>query len=64
MTTHTETTTQNETSTGRGFNWQFFLQDNLTGSWYQMLLVLALAVITGVYTNGQYQESPTSTIIV
>ncbi len=64
MTTHTETTTQNETSTGRGFNWQFFLQDNLTGSWYQTLIVLALAVITGVYTNGQYQESRTSTIIV
>ncbi len=64
MTTHTETTTQNETSTGRGFNWQFFLQDNLTGSWYQTLIVLALAVITGVYANGQYQESRTSTIIV
>ncbi len=64
MTTHTESTTQGETSTGRGFNWQFFLQDNLTGSWYQMLIVLALAVITAVYTNGQFQESRTSTIIV
>lgn len=64
MTTHTEPTTQNETSTGRGFNWQYFLQDNLTGSWHQMLIVLVLAVITGVYGNGQFQESPTSTIVV
>jgi general L-amino acid transport system permease protein len=64
MTTHTETTTQNETSTGRGFNWQFFLQDNLTGSWYQMILVLALAIITGVYAYGRYEESPTTTIVV
>jgi len=64
MTTHIESTTQQETSSSRGFNWQLFLQDNITGSWYQAILVLALAIITANYAVGQYDTSPVLTIIV
>ncbi|MBC8504643.1 MAG: amino acid ABC transporter permease [Anaerolineales bacterium] len=64
MTTHIESTTQQETSSSRGFNWQLFLQDNITGSWYQAILVLALAIITANYAVGQYETYPVMTIII
>jgi general L-amino acid transport system permease protein len=51
-------------SFGRGFNWQLFLQDNITGSWYQTVLVAVLTLITAFYTVGQFNKSPTRTTIV
>ncbi len=64
MTTIAENIIQLRTSVGRGINWQLFLQDNITGSWYQMVIVGLLTLITAVYTVGQLNESPISTIII
>jgi len=64
MTTNIESTTPQETSIGRGFNWQLFLQDNITGSWYQTVLVIVLAIVAVSYAAGQYETYPVSTMIV
>ncbi|MBT3314399.1 MAG: amino acid ABC transporter permease [Anaerolineae bacterium] len=62
MTTNEELTTPK--AIGRGFNWQLFLQDNLTGSWMQTVTVLLLAIITGSYVYGKYEELPIVTAVV
>ena len=64
MTTNIESTTHQKDSLGRGFNWQIFLQDNLTGSWYQAVFVLVLAIITANYAIRQYGTYPVATIIL
>jgi len=46
------------------FNWRLFLQDNITGSWYQMVLVAFLALISISYSIGQLKKLPALTIIV
>ncbi len=64
MTTLIESITQLRGSVGRGFNWRLFLEDNITGSWYQAVLVALLTLVTTFYAAGQYDELPISTIIV
>ena len=64
MTANIESANQQEESFGRGFNWQIFLQDNLTGSWYQIVLVTIMALVTGFYAKGKYEELPTLTMVV
>jgi general L-amino acid transport system permease protein len=64
MTTLTESINQLRGSFGRGFNRQIFLEDNLTGSWYQTVWVALLALITAFYAAGQYAKLPLSTVIV
>ena len=60
----TTLTKQKQTPIGKGFNWQIFLQDNITGSWLQMVLVALLTLVTVFYAIGQYDKLPVSTIIV
>ncbi len=64
MTTNIDSTMQQEASVGRGFNWQLFLQDNITGSWYQTVTVLVLTLLTAFYTVSQYETLPTATMFV
>lgn len=64
MTAITKSINQLRGSLERGFNWQLFLQDNITGSWLQMVWVAALALLTVYYTIQQMQSLPVTTIIV
>ncbi|MCP5097160.1 MAG: amino acid ABC transporter permease [Chloroflexi bacterium] len=63
MTAITESITELRGSIGRKINWQLFLQDNVTGSWFQTVGVLLLTLITVNYTIGQLQSLPLTTII-
>jgi len=51
-------------TTARGFNWQYFLQDNLTGSWLLTVWVIVLTLVTGVYAARQMNATPISTTII
>jgi general L-amino acid transport system permease protein len=64
MTTITDTVTDLRETAGRRFNWRLFLQDNITGSWYQSLWVAILTLFTAFYTVGRFNENPIPTIIV
>jgi len=64
MTTTTESMPKMREPVGRGFNWQLFLKDNITGSWYQTVLVSFLAFITAYFAIGQFKKLPVSTTIV
>ncbi|MCA9921033.1 MAG: amino acid ABC transporter permease [Anaerolineales bacterium] len=64
MTAITKSINQLRGSLERGFNWQLFLQDNITGSWLQMVWVAALALLTVYYTIQQMQSLPVTTIVV
>ena len=64
MTTNTESTAQESVGFGRGINWQLFLQDNITGSWFQAVLVLGLAIVAAFYTLGQFEDHPLTTAII
>ncbi|HFQ93374.1 MAG TPA: ABC transporter permease subunit [Anaerolineae bacterium] len=65
MAAKTESFTQrlNE-SVSKRFNWQYFLQDNITGAWWLTLWVIVLALATVFYTNKQLTVYPVSTTIV
>jgi general L-amino acid transport system permease protein len=60
----TEFISQLQGSVGKRFNWRLFVQDNITGSWLQVLWILFLTIMTTVYTLGQLRELPVTTIIV
>ncbi|MFQ5433557.1 MAG: amino acid ABC transporter permease [Anaerolineae bacterium] len=64
MATIAESFTQLRSSVGRGFNLQIFLKDNITGSWYQAVIVAALALYTAFYVAGQYNQRPLTVFIV
>jgi general L-amino acid transport system permease protein len=64
MTTITDSVTELRESAGRGFDWRLFLQDNITGSWYQTVMVAILTLVTAFYTVGQFNKLPIPTIIV
>ena len=65
MTTLTESITQMaRISRAEEFNWRLFLQDNITGSWYQTVFVVLLALVTAVYAARQFGSSPIPTLIV
>ena len=49
---------------GRRFNWEYWLQDNITGSWLQTAWVLILSLATLVLTIRQMGALPTSTTII
>lgn len=53
-----------ENSVGSQFNWRYFLQDNITGSWLLMVWIVLLSIATAVYTVQQMQALPLTTIIV
>lgn len=64
MSTLTNSSQQKERTFGRGFRWDYFLEDNLTGSWLQTVGVTALAIVTGWYTYAQYKAHPTATKVI
>ena len=53
-----------QNSVGSQFNWRYFLQDNITGSWLLTVWIVLLSVATAVYTMQQMQALPLSTIVV
>ncbi len=64
MTTLAKNFTELRASIGRGVNWRLFVQDNITKSWYQMVMVTLLTLFAVFYTAGQINELPVSTIIL
>ena len=60
----TTTTLKTRESVVRGFNWRLFLQDNITGSWYQAVGVAFLALLTAYYIVRQFEKSSTLTMVV
>ena len=58
MTTLRNTLTDMRRTAKNRINWRYFLQDNITGSWWQMLTVAALTLITAVYTVRQLESLP------
>ncbi len=64
MATLAKSITQIRGSVGRGWNWRLFLEDNITGSWYQTVWIIFLALVTGLIAAGQYSSRPASTTIV
>ena len=51
-------------TSGRGLNWGYFLQDNITGSWLLTIWVIVLTLVTAVYTARQMIATPISTTII
>lgn len=64
MTAITELITKRFESIEDRFNWRYFLQDNVTSSWYLTVWVLILAIAAVAYTISQMSISPVSTIII
>ena len=64
MTSLTDSITQWRGSIGRGINWQVFLLDNITGSWYQTVFVAVLALAGVFYTVRQFGNAPILTLVV
>lgn len=46
------------------FNWRQFVNENITSSWWLVLWLITLTVITISYTLSQLQAAPITTIIV
>lgn len=61
MTAITETFSER---VSRRFNWQYFLQDNITGSWLLTLWVIILALATIALTITQLGTFPLATTII
>ena len=51
-------------SVGHRFNWNYFLQDNITGSWMQTVWVVVLFLATLAVTGRQWVTFPTATTII
>jgi TRAP-type C4-dicarboxylate transport system permease small subunit len=51
-------------SIGRRFNWEYFLQDNVTGSWMQTIWVVVLFLVTLAFTGRQWVTFPTETTVI
>ncbi|MFN2206532.1 MAG: hypothetical protein ACK2UT_11505, partial [Candidatus Promineifilaceae bacterium] len=51
-------------SIGRRFNWEYFLQDNVTGSWMQTIWVVVLFLVTLALTGRQWVTFPTQTTVI
>ena len=64
MATITESIAQFQTSLEKRFNWEYFLQDNVTGSPLLTVWVAVLSLATVVYTIKQLAVAPLSTIII
>ncbi len=64
MTIIPETLSQFQSSVGKRFNWDYFLQDNITGSPLLMIWVVVLTLVTAFYTVKQMAVAPVSTTII
>ena len=60
----TQSFTRLKSSFGNRFRWDYFLQDNITGSVGLTIWVAVLALVTIVYTINQLSASPLFTIII
>ncbi len=64
MATITESLTERFQGTiDRRFNWSYWLNDNITGSWLKTIWVIILALATLGLTIGQMSASPAATTI-
>ncbi|MEN8171904.1 MAG: amino acid ABC transporter permease [Chloroflexota bacterium] len=63
MTEITKTTTRLQDNI-RDYNWQYFLKDNITGSWYQTAWIAILALVAALFAVTQFNEAPTATIAI
>ena len=64
MTAITQSFTDLRSSIGQRFRWDYFLQDNITGSVGLTIWVAILALVTAVYTVNQLSAQPLWTIII
>ena len=64
MAAFTESLTRIRSSVEQRFNWNYFLQDNITGSLWLTVWVLFLALVTTFYMIRQLEVAPLSTIII
>jgi general L-amino acid transport system permease protein len=64
MTTIADSVKDIRETAGRRFNWRLFLQDNITGSWYQTVWIAILTLFTAFYMVGRFNEDPITTTIV
>lgn len=60
----TQSITRLKNSVGKRFRWDYFLQDNITGSVGQTIWVVILALIALAYTAGQLRSATGSSIII
>jgi general L-amino acid transport system permease protein len=51
-------------SVGQRFNWEYFLQDNVTGSWLQTVGVIVLTLATLALMGRQWISFPTATTVI
>lgn len=51
-------------SVGKRFNWEYWLQDNITGSVAQTIAVIILTLATLALTGRQWVAFPTATIVI
>ncbi len=63
MMTQTTKTASQLQGIGKGFNWRFFLLDNITGSRYQTVWIASLTLLTAFFTVVQFKKAPTITIV-
>lgn len=64
MATYTESFSERfQESISRRFNWQYFLQDNITGSWLLTIWVIVLTIATVMITVRSLDSFPLATII-
>jgi len=63
MTEITNTTTRLQDNI-RDYNWQFFLLDNITGSWYQTVWIAILTLVTAAFAVTQFYKMPTATVVI
>src|SRR5210317_2097340 len=49
---------------GKRFNWEYWLQDNITGSWLQTVWVIVLFLATLAFTGRQWGTFPTETTVI
>ncbi len=64
MTTIVESITQFRGSVDKRFNWRLFLQDNVTGSWFQTVWIAFLTLVTAFFAVGKVNELPVATILI
>jgi His/Glu/Gln/Arg/opine family amino acid ABC transporter permease subunit len=64
MAAFTESFTKIRSSVEKRFNWQYFIQDNITSSPWLTVWILFLALFTAFYTVRQLQVAPLPTTLI
>jgi general L-amino acid transport system permease protein len=64
MTAQTETISKPGVSSWPAFDLNLFIRDHVTATWYLMLWLISLTLVTVLYARQQFNAAPNSTIIV